>query len=233
MKQNLENGFKVTFLFRFKRVSQIKPTGPLSIYSKNSESLASTELEAQSFAKASERRAASNTSLCFVLQNSKEPSEYSKNLKDFPEFVSVKFTISEEEPAAQRGFTEEKTKCFVQVATCANSQEITVLQKELSAEKASFFAEEDLVSVEIQYNNENLEIFLGDQAINNKSEGMEIEQFNENQENSNHIKVALKLSKCLALEMGKGYVGFVQESRNSLYGIDFLSWKMVVFIEIS
>lgn len=134
----------------------------------------------------------------------------------------MKFAISEEE-SAQTGFSGEKTKCFVQVTTCANSQEITVAHKEISAEKASFFAEEDLMNVEIQYNNENLEILLGDQA------GMELEQMAENQENSNQIKVALKLSKCLALEMGKGYVGFVQESKNSLYGIDFLSWKMVVF----
>ena len=39
-------------------------------------------------------------------------------------------------------------------------------------------------------------------------------------------KISLKISKLLNLEMGKCFVGFIQNSINSNYTIDIFDWRM-------
>ena len=41
------------------------------------------------------------------------------------------------------------------------------------------------------------------------------------------LKVPLKIAQLLNLDMGRAFVGFVQESQNSRFFVDVLSWKMV------
>ncbi len=55
-------------------------------------------------------------------------------------------------------------------------------------------------------------------------------------ESENHqqcLKIPLKVAQLLNLDMGRAYVGFVQESQNSRFFVDILSWKMVITIEFT
>ena len=41
------------------------------------------------------------------------------------------------------------------------------------------------------------------------------------------LKIPLKIAQLINLDMGRAYVGFVQESQNSRFFVDVLSWRMV------
>jgi hypothetical protein len=68
-----------------------------------------------------------------------------------------------------------------------------------------------------------LTIFKDDyRSQNDKSKNTAIET------EDHTLKVPLKLAQLLNLDMGRAYVGFVQESTNGNFFIDVLSWKMVL-----
>lgn len=61
-------------------------------------------------------------------------------------------------------------------------------------------------------------------VMKNSEQAMETENY--------CLKVPLKISQLINLDMGRAYVGFVQESQNSRFFIDVLSWKMVLISDI-
>jgi hypothetical protein len=95
------------------------------------------------------------------------------------------------------------------------------------------FAEEDLhlfkyhdylskLNIRIKYDGENLIIYKDDYrpTANKTHSSIETEEHT--------LRVPLKLAQLLNLDMGRAFVGFVQESTNGNFFIDVLSWKMVI-----
>lgn len=154
-----------------------------------------------------------------------------RNLNEIPEYVAIKFGVSDKRKKKDLMtiensfsfvqivyFSKEKAEKFPNEEMGENNKEKVLFEQNFDSEQLNF-SDEDMYSVRIHYNNENLEIFLSDS-------GSEIEPL----EGKHHIKLSIKLAKLLNLEMGKGYVGFIQDSRNGTFGIDFLNWKMVFFL---
>jgi len=53
------------------------------------------------------------------------------------------------------------------------------------------------------------------------------QQSMESESHQQCLRIPLKVAQLLNLDMGRAYVGFVQESQNSRFFVDILSWKMV------
>lgn len=72
------------------------------------------------------------------------------------------------------------------------------------------FSEEDLFQFKINYENEEIKISI----IKNVNE-FEL------------LRGELRLGKLLDLDMGKGYIGMLQEANNENFCLDLMNWKMV------
>lgn len=174
---------------------------------------------------------------CFLLHNSKDFSEYKKSLPrslgEIPEYVAIKFGVMErnkkKDSIMQEScvsfvqvvyFSREKSEKFPNDEMGENNKE-KVLEEQILDSVGLNFGEEDIYCVRVHYNNESLEIYLGDTGSEPEPTDAKCQ-----------MKVSVKFSKLLTLDMGKGHVGFVQDSKNGGFGIDFLNWKMVDFINL-
>ena len=48
-----------------------------------------------------------------------------------------------------------------------------------------------------------------------------------NDDGVDQMEIAIKIGKQLNLDMGRGYMGFLQFSAGSNYAVDFLNWHML------
>lgn len=170
-----------------------------------------------------------------MLQNDKDISEFKKSvpkgLVDLNEYLAIKFGIHENIYSKANSLAsqnDDKTRSYIKIVYFSkkNNQELVLLEQFLDQDKANF-NDEDIISFNVHYDNENIEVFFSESLT---GETMELEnslEGNMNSSSTNRMKIPLKISKLLSLEMGKGYVGFLQDSKNGLYSIDFLNWKMV------
>lgn len=71
------------------------------------------------------------------------------------------------------------------------------------------FAEQDFHELKISYSNDMLKVSL------------------EENDDKNGISVNMKLSKVLGLDMGRAYMGFLQNSINSCYSVDIVRWEVL------
>lgn len=77
------------------------------------------------------------------------------------------------------------------------------------------FSEEDLFQFKINYENEEIKISI----IKNMNE-FEL------------LRGEMRLGKILDLDMGKGYIGMLQEANNENFCIDLMNWKMVLLTNL-
>lgn len=188
----------------------------------------------------------SHNVFCFIIYNSKELNDFKKsvpkNLSEVPEYIAIKFGLIEK-LSKKTDIRDEKSRSFIQICYFSkdkdskfankemgeNNQEKILYEQVFDSEKLNF-ADEEIFSIKILYDNDNLEVMFADPGLQHlEKTQMELEH-NENegkQQNSYNIKIPLKISKLLSLEMGKGHVGFLQDSKNGIYGVDFINWKMV------
>ena len=246
LKQNLENGFKLSFCFRFKKTS-VQNLQTTKIFSQNSQPnySNSTQLGENPGNPIENSLENSQNIFCFIIHNAKELNDYKKsipkNLSEIPEYLVVKFGLLEKNSKKSEIFSE-KSRNFVQIAYFSKEKDSKFPNKEMgenNREKVLYehfldndklnFSDEDVYPVKIHYDNENLEVIFSDSNLQIGSNPIEIEQ-NENKSSSFSLKIPLKISKLLNLEMGKGYVGFLQDSKNGTYGVDFINWKMAIFL---
>ena len=244
MKQNLENGFKLSFCFRFKKSSLQNPQ-TVKIPSQNSQPNYSNSTQVENLKNSQDFSSElSQNIFCFIIHNSKELYDFKKsipkNLTELPEYIAIKFGLNEKNQR-KNDILDEKSRSFLQIVYFSKEKEAKFPNKEMgdnNKEKVLFehffdserlnFSEEDIHSVKINYDNENLEVIFSDSGLQNNNNGPNtIEIENEQKSNNFTIKIPVKISKLLNLEMGKGYVGFLQDSKYGTYGVDFLNWKMV------
>ena len=70
------------------------------------------------------------------------------------------------------------------------------------------FAEEDFHEIKICYSNNVLKVTFSEDTS----------------EEQKGVSINIKLNKCLELDMGRAYMGFLQSSLNSFYSVDILKW---------
>jgi len=81
------------------------------------------------------------------------------------------------------------------------------------------FSEEDLHVFKIHYDGDHLIIYKDDFNTPSLAQADNITDLP-------FLKVPIKMSQIMHLDMGKAYTGFVQESQNGSFFVDILSWKM-------
>ena len=110
-----------------------------------------------------------------------------------------------------------ETKSFLIVSSYGNESDTEKMLGRLEFKKNEKkgdsnvdFVEEDFHQITVKYENGDLKISLGETRNDNSD-----------------MRLSVNLGKILHLDMGRGYMGFVQSSFNSSYSVDIISWELV------
>ncbi|KAL4484971.1 hypothetical protein ABPG74_020148 [Tetrahymena malaccensis] len=235
-KQNIEMGFKLSFTFRFKKernylpINQFSKLGSPNVNLLQSSTKGSVNLlqsEEQSplksrfsyFTSSISQDETNENGLLIVFQNTKEISSYKKaapyRLQDMNEYVAIKFYTKETNKKGAASVAKEinDQKCSIQMVVCNNGTPTYIKNHEFDCDRVNFL-DGQLQVIKINYDGENISLHLED--IDNMNRGLQSQLFT----------FPFKFNKFLNLDMGRAYVGFIQDSNNGNCAMDIMSWQM-------
>ena len=252
LKQSVENGFKMSFALRFKRSATAGTKQNLSkmlspkpgVPSRNSMGMDYANnpnimtIESPFKIPSIGKEGTSHSTICIVIQNNREINSWKKNaptsLKELSEYIAIKINLADNSAKAGNLIVSENCRSSISVTYCSkdklfkqNQKENLPENRELKLGEVLFdndtlnFAEGDMHLLRVVYDGNHLYVFKGEYSISGKLPELQP------QEDRPCLKIPLKINQLLNLEMGRAYVGFVQDSYQGSFDIDILGWKMV------